>query len=328
MPTTNIIARRKYRVGLDLGGSKILALLLDERGKVIDRIKKRTKPELGYSGLCDRMARMVRNLCAQHNVNFEKDLLGLGMGVPGPVIDGGEKLRCAVNLGWKMPHPLTKDMSKRLNGLPVWITNDVNAGALAEARMGAGRKAHCVYGLFVGTGLGGGLVVDGQVINGFHGLAGEVGHMVAPIVGEAQLCSCGQHGCVETLVSKKGIQHLILRHARRHRHPLGQAEKLSASDLKDAVDDGDAAVLAALKESMQTLAWTISVVTCVVDPDVVVLGGGVMTDLGKILLPMLDDSLDTYKFLTKERRPRLTLAALGDDAVALGGSLLVSESKT
>ena len=135
-----------------------------------------------------------------------KDITAVGVGMPGPVLPAEGIIQQAVNLGWNTS-PIAADLSRHFDGLPVTIGNDVNTGALGEASYGISKGSSSSLALFVGTGLGGGLILDGKAVNGTHGFAGEVGHIPCPFT--TAVCTCGQVGCLEMVASKRGLQHYM-----------------------------------------------------------------------------------------------------------------------
>jgi glucokinase len=308
-----------YRLGIDLGGTKILALVIGPDGRVIARAKRPTKADLGYVEVLDRIVGVATDACQEAGATLGRDLRGLGVGLPGPVDDHAGVIHGAVNLGWD-ERPVAADLAERFGGVRVVIGNDVNFGALGEVTYGAGRDAPSAYCFFVGTGLGGALVIDGQVINGRHGLCGEVGHLVTPF-GDA-LCGCGQHGCLEAYASKTGMQRMIARHIKRgDTCLLEHTKKLRAADLRRAWDAGCRTTHTVIERATAALAWGVAVITCAVDPAVVLFGGGVMEEMADVLLKRVAHHYRDYVFVSRFGAPDLRPTRLGDDAVATGAAV-------
>lgn len=308
-----------YRLGIDLGGSKILAAVFNADGEVIGQKKLRTNPEDGYQAVLERLREAAKKACDDADCRLKKEIKSLGVGMPGPVLASQGVIAGAVNLGWGRK-PVGKDLSKLFDGLPVAIGNDVNFGALGEASMGSAAGAKSMFALFMGTGLGGAFVRKGKVLDGAHGFAGEIGHLPGPF--PPVQCKCGQIGCLETVASKVGIA-ATLRQAIADGKPcaLNPDGKLKASAMRRAWDDGCPSTRAALIAAAKGLAWSVSAASVMVDPQVVVFGGGVMEELGRDLLPHIKDALGNYSFLSGRVEPRLVVASLGDDAVTAGAAV-------
>jgi glucokinase len=240
--------------------------------------------------------------------------------MPGPIDDRRGIVHIAPNLGWR-ERPVADDLRKRIKR-PVMLGNDVNFGCLGEVTHGCATGSASAFAAFVGTGLGGGVVLAGHLENGLHGFAGEIGHVPAPF-GHAP-CACGMQGCLETLASKTGIIRLILEEQRRGTKSLiklKKGDKVKSSQLSEAWKRKCPATRAAVTRSCHALGWGLATVAGVIDPEVFVLGGGVMEALGKDLLPLVRDGMKSNSLCYRERKPDLRLAALGDDAVAIGAAV-------
>lgn len=308
--------RAEYRLGIDLGGTKILAVILKE-GKVVSTAKCSTNAAEGYQAVVQRIADVAKSARKKVGVK-RKQLKCVGVGVPGPVI--GNVLLQAPNLGWHRPN-LAADIAE-LTGIPrVHLANDVNCGTLGEATIGAGSNAPSVFGLFVGTGLGGGWVSGSKVHEGVHGFAGEIGHMRVP--GQSAPCGCGQFGCLETIVSKRGLTRL-LREAVAAGKPcaLTNLDELRSSELHAAYESGCPTTIEAVRTLGQYLGWAITTIATVVDPGVFVLGGGVAERLGTHLLPDIEAARQQSPFVQSHTAFEVRPGSLGGEAVAIGAAQL------
>lgn len=304
------------RIGVDVGGSKILAAVFDAEGRLIGQEKRKTKPEKGYVGVCERIAEAARE-AVQAAGRTWKDVASVGVGVPGPVTADG-RLVAAPGLGWG-GEDIRSDLAELLDGRPLAVGNDVNYGALGEVAQGSAQGLDPVVALFVGTGLGGALLVGGRVVQGRHGLAGEIGHLPTPF-SEAE-CACGQIGCLETVASKRGIARLVADMiADGDTCLLSDPRDIKAGDLRQAWDRDCEVVQAVMRRVAQGLAWGVVAATAVVDPQAVVFGGGVMEAVGDRLLPMVQKALGRYCFFADHVAFDLRLASLGDLAVATGAA--------
>lgn len=305
-------------MGIDLGGTKILAIVLGEKGRILARVKTKTRGEEGYRAVLDRVAGVYRETLAEAGL---RRVASVGVAVPGSVDDAGRIIK-APNMGWKMA-PFGRDLSRRI-GVPVSTENDGNLGTLAEARVGAGRGAKTVVGLFVGTGLGGGIVLDGRVWRGARGAAGEVGHVI--IRRGAARCGCGARGCVEAYASKYGV-------ARRLRRDKGlkgwdgTPSDLGSGKLAEAYREGNRAVRRALERCASDLGILVTSIRHLLDPEVFVIGGGLFEEMGKRLLPFVRRAAVQAEHLIPPRAPEIRLARLGGDAVAMGAAILPGEAR-
>lgn len=313
----------KYRLGIDLGGTKMHAVVINRKGKVLGAARRATKPEDGYRAVLKRLVATAEDAAEDADLDLD-DFDAIGLGMPGPIDDRRGMVHLAPNLGWR-ERPVAKDL-KKLVGRPVALGNDVNFGCLGEVTHGCASDSDSAFAAFVGTGLGGGVVLRGHLENGLHGFAGEIGHVPAPF-GDAS-CACGLKGCLETLASKTGIIRLILDEQRRGTKSLiglKKGDKVKSSQLEQAWRRKCPATRAAVTKSCHALGWGLATVAGVIDPEVFVLGGGVMEALGKELLPIVREGMEGFSMSYRERKPDLRLAALGDDAVAIGAAVASAE---
>ena len=190
----------EYWIGFDLGGTKMIAALLDEHYQILQRVKQRTAAHEGNNAVLKRIAETIEEVITRSNVPRES-IRGIGLAAPGPMDREAGIIISTPNLGFENI-PLRRYLEKH-TGLPVCLDNDVNAGTYGEFVRGAGKGLKHVVGVFLGTGIGGGLILDGKLYRGAGGNAGEVGHMI--IQTEGPLCGCGQRGCLEALASRLSI---------------------------------------------------------------------------------------------------------------------------
>ena len=249
------------RIGIDLGGTKIAAVALDEQGR--ERARVRAATPRGYDALLDVLAGVVADLERAAGA-----AAGVGVSLPG-VVDAAGGTVHAVNLPWLDGRPFAADLAAR-SGRGVRIANDANCFALSEAVDGAAAGAGVVFGVILGTGVGGGLVVGGRIIAGANAVAGEWGHTPLPWRreaedGPAEPCACGRSGCIETLLSGGGLSRLHARHTGSTLEPLDISRRAGA---------GDPAARATLARYADALARGLAVIVDILDPDAVVIGGG------------------------------------------------------
>jgi glucokinase len=308
-----------YRLGIDLGGTKMHAVVINAKGSVLATARRATKPEDGYRSVLKRLRLTIEEVAEAAKIKV-KDLPSVGLGMPGPIDEQRGIVHVAPNLGWKNK-PVAKDLGKLIKQQVV-LGNDVNYGALGEAVYGAAAGASSAFAAFVGTGLGGGLIINGHLLNGRHGFAGEFGHIPAPF--DKAKCSCGLIGCLETSASKTGIVRLI-KEAKAAGATcsltLDDNAKPKSSQIRQAWQDGCPATTQGVKASCRALAWGLSTVAAVVDPAVFILGGGVMEALGKDLVKLVRENMSEFSLLYGTKKPDFRLAKLGDDAGAIGAAI-------
>ena len=303
-------------IGIDVGGTKVLGGVVDESGKVITTARKDT-PRQGGAALTQTIADVAKELLAQHSVS------SVGVSAAGFVSSDRKTMLATPNIadwnGVDLDHELTK-----LIGLPVVIENDANAAAWGEAKFGAGQNQNHMMMLTVGTGIGGGIVVNGQLYRGAFGIAAEFGHV--RVVPEGHLCGCGARGCFEQYASGNAL----LRHAREAinaspevaRNLLsrgdGTVAGLTGQAITEAARDGDPVALAAFNTTGQWLGAGIASLCVLLDPACVVIGGGVI-DAGEILLKPTRESLErNMPFAGKHPYPEIVAAKLGNEAGLVG----------
>lgn len=307
----------EYRLGVDLGGTKIHVVVLDRRGRIIGFARTATKGDRGYQAVVERIARTALEALDDADVK-RKAVRVCGIGAPGPVDNERGIMHMAPNLGWN-EKPLARDLGKVL-GMHVVLGNDVNSGALGEVAHGAAIKARSAVAAFVGTGLGGAVVINGEVVNGAHGYGGEIGHIPSPF-GEA-LCGCGRRGCLETVASKTGVIRQIneaIAQGRKAR--IGTSGTIKSGAIAEALAAGCPVTRTAVERMTEALAWGLCAIGNIVDPEVFIIGGGMAETLGKPLLPRISALMAETSVLYRRQRPKLVMAALGDDAVAVGAAV-------
>ncbi len=291
--------------------------------KVVGSARAATKGERGYRIVVERVGRTALEALDDADVK-RKEVRVCGIGAPGPVDAAKGVLRMAPNLGW-LDKPLARDLGKVL-GMRVVLGNDVNCGGLGEVAHGAAESASSAVAAFVGTGLGGAVIVGGRVVNGAHGYGGEIGHIPAPF-GDA-LCGCGMRGCLETVASKTGVLRMItdaVAQGRKARIEIdGTVVKSSA--IAQALEAGCPVTKAAIDRMVEALAWGLCAIGNTVDPEVFVIGGGMADVLGKPMLPRLAARMAETSILYRRAKPRLVMAALGDDAVAVGAAVAAGQA--
>ncbi len=315
---------QKVNIGIDLGGTKILAVATDRNGVVLGRAKGKTDISGGISGIAEQMRERAGRALENAQLSWA-DVEAVGMAVPTSVDPRTGEALHAPNLGWKNEPVLP--LFRKVFACQVFLENDVNCGTLAEARIGIAAGLPSVAGFFVGTGLGGGLILDGRLRRGERGSAGEFGHQIVRTNGRR--CGCGHRGCLEAYCSKAGFSRYLDKQINgRGRKSIltgmlgNDFSALKSSVLGKAYRAGDAVVREALDKGAFALGAGVANVVNICAPDCVVLGGGVIEALGSELLPIIRKSLDAHLFALSPKDVRLEISKLGDDAVPLGAAIL------
>ena len=265
-------------IGVDIGGTKIDFVLVNEQGEILFEHRLPTRPEEGSSAIHGRLREGIQTVLAQ----APDQVRGIGIGCPGHVDPVSGIVRTAVNLGWSAV-PL-KDMLQADLKLPIYLQNDVNAAALGEQVFGAAQGCADFVYLAVGTGLGGAAVVHGQIVNGTNAFAMEIGHLSLDLNG--RLCKCGQRGCIEQYVSGVGLLAAVQEHGANYPDSvLRQHSDLATSAILDAARTGDPLALYVLEEAGQWLGRAFACCATFLNPPLMILGGGMGLAAAEWLLP-------------------------------------------
>lgn len=311
----------KYGFGVDLGGTTVKIAYFDETGTMLDKWEIPTVTADGGKQILPDIAASINGYRQSHSIP-DASLLGLGIGVPGPVDANGMVNRC-VNLGWG-----TFNISKELGtltGLSVKAGNDANVAALGEYWKGGGKGCENVVFVTLGTGVGGGIIIEGRLLHGSHGSGAEIGHMVLNPK-ETVVCNCGKRGCVEQYCSATGIVRLTKIRLAQDDSPssLRSLETVTCRDIFDAGKAGDKMALEILDQYYDLMGQFLGNVCTVVDPEVVVIGGGV-SKAGDILLKGIEPYFKKYVFHAASS-VQFNLASLGNDAGAYGAFKLAVDA--
>ena len=310
----------KYGFGIDLGGTTVKIAYFDENGTMLEKWEIPTVIANGGAQILPDIAASILGYLETHNID-KATILGLGIGVPGPVNAKGIVNKC-INLGWGVFN-VEKALSE-LTGFPVAAGNDANMAALGEDWKGSGEGCENMVMATFGTGVGGGIIMDGRVLSGVHGSGGEIGHLVVNLH-ETEYCNCGKKGCVEQYCSATGIVRMAKQFMEKYDVPstLRILEDLSCKDVFACSEQGDMLASFVLEHVYEYMGMFLSAVCCVVDPEVVVLGGGV-SKAGAPLLEGAKRQFDRHVFHAA-KDVRFALATLGNDAGAYGAFRLLKE---
>ena len=313
----------KYVFGIDVGGTTVKCGLFSAEGTVLDKWEIKTNKENGGASILGDIANAINAKIAEKQIDKE-DVLGVGIGVPGPVKGDGTVLTC-VNLGWGKFN-VNEEMSK-LVGLPVAAGNDANVAALGEMWKGGGQGYQDVVMITLGTGVGGGIILDGKIWAGSNGAAGELGHMIINPE-ETDVCGCGGHGHLEQYTSATGIVRMAKRELAANDAPttLRNYETLSAKNVFDEAKAGDAVATALVDKLCAILAGALTHVAAIVDPQVFVIGGGV-SKAGEVLTEGLKKHYN-QNLLSALYNKEFALATLGNDAGIFGSAKMILDQVT
>ncbi|MBO5324502.1 MAG: ROK family glucokinase [Oscillospiraceae bacterium] len=303
----------KYGFGVDLGGTTVKLAFFDREGNMLDKWEIPTVTADGGKQILPDIADAINGYLAQKGID-KSQVIGIGIGVPGPVDGKGVVNRC-VNLGWGVFN--IHEALSELTGLPVKAGNDANVAALGEAWKGGGNGCENMIMATLGTGVGGGIIINGRPVDGVHGAGGEIGHLVLEPK-ETEPCGCGKYGCVEQYCSATGVVRVAKRFmaAKDTESTLRGIENLTCKDVFDAGKAGDVLALEILEQVYDYMGQFLANICCVADPEIVVLGGGV-SKAGQPLLDGAKRYFDKYIFHAS-RGIRFALASLGNDAGAYG----------
>ena len=311
----------KYGFGIDLGGTTVKIAYFDETGTMLEKWEIPTVTANGGSQILPDIAASIRQYLSGHNI-ADNDILGLGIGVPGPVDGKGVVNKC-INLGWGVFN-IAEELNK-LTGFPVKAGNDANVAALGEFWKGGGQGCDNMVFVTLGTGVGGGIVVEGNLLHGAHGSGAEIGHIcVEPE--ETVRCNCGNYGCVEQYCSATGIVRLAKLHLAAVKTPsaLRAVENLTCKDIFDAAKANDEAALAVLDKVYGYMGLFLANVCSTVNPEVVVIGGGV-SKAGDMLVKGVEPYFHKYVFHAASGA-KFAMASLGNDAGAYGAFKLAMDA--
>ena len=309
---------QKYGFGVDVGGTTVKVGFFETDGKLIDKWEIQTNKEDHGKAILPDIARAIDNKLAQEGIS-KSEVEGIGIGVPGPVRNDGVVNGC-VNLGWGIIN-VAEELGK-LTGIQVRVGNDANVAALGEMWKGGAMGCTDVIMVTLGTGVGGGIIVDGQIVAGFNGAGGEIGHITVNN-DEIEPCNCGQYGCLEQYTSATGIVRMAKRKLAKSNEEtsLRKFTNLTAKDIFDEAKAQDAVALQLVDELGEILGGALSNMACVVNPEVVVIGGGV-SKAGQILIDTIQKHFVESCFHAC-RDTRFELASLGNDAGMYGCMRLV-----
>ncbi|MBQ6639009.1 MAG: ROK family glucokinase [Lachnospiraceae bacterium] len=310
----------QYVFAVDLGGTTVKLGLFDKEGNVLEKWEIVTRKENNGENILPDIAKSIKDKAAEKNIAKE-DILGVGIGVPGPVDSKGTIYKAA-NLGWDVFN--VSETLGELTGLPVKTGNDANVAALGEMWKGGGKGYDSIVAVTLGTGVGGGVIIEGKLVAGSTGAGGEIGHIHVED-NETISCGCGKKGCLEQYASATGIARLANERLAQDDMPssLRCVETIDAKAVFDAVKAGDALAIEVAEIFGMYLGKGLAAVAAVVNPEAFVIGGGV-SKAGEVLFEYIEKNYVKYAF-HGTRNVKFCLATLGNDAGIYGAAKLILE---
>ena len=315
--------KAEYFIGVDLGGTKILAGVFDDKLACLGRAKMSTKSERGPEEVVERIARCARDAVDECDLDF-KQVRGVGIGAPGAVDRETGRVIFAPNLQWQ-DQPLKKLLEKQV-GVPVTVENDCTSATLGVFEKELQGKPRYMIGIFIGTGIGGGIVLEGKPYYGAAGTAGEIGHMVIQVGGPK--CNCGNRGCLEALASRTAIFRAIHAAVKDGQKTLltdllgPELTDLRSGDLRKAIRKGDKLVEKIVEEAAEYTGIAVANLINILNPEIVVLGGGVIDALGDEMMAIIVETAEDYALSGTNKGVQILASKAGDDAGIIGGAVL------
>lgn len=308
-----------YCFGVDIGGTTVKIGFFTEEGELLDKWEIVTDKTNKGANIIPDICKSLDEYVETHNISLD-EIKGVGAGIPGPVMSNGTVLMC-VNLGWGEMN-VEEEFRKNFHGINAKAGNDANVAALGEYWKGGGRGYNDILMITLGTGVGGGVILDGKIVAGFKGAAGEIGHMpVAP--GNTDYCNCGKNDCLELVASATGIVREAKKAIRNSDtpSPLRDMAEFSAKDVIDFAKEGDKLALSVMDIMGNALAYAIAHVACTINMEAVVIGGGV-SKAGDFLLKFIEDKFKKVVF-TPCGDIHFAIAELGNDGGIYGAARMV-----
>jgi len=312
-------------ISIDMGGTKVLGCVVNSKEGIIARVKKPTDPTATRKKYVHQLAEVVYNQIEKTHINRKK-IKAVCLGIPGTVNPETGVIGLAPNLGLKNFN--IKKMLEAEVSYPVLIENDVNLGALGVKNFGVGKKAKNMLAVFVGTGIGGGLIIDGKMYRGSNYVAGEIGHMLVEKNGPK--CGCGRKGCFEAIASRTAIVNKIIKDIKSGKLSklsklVKSGERIRSKSLASAVKSGDKVVRKRINEGCEVIGGVLASISNLLNLDMIVLGGGMIEALDYYMMPLIKKSFSDHVMNDSAKGLKIVASKLGDDAAIFGGIALAEE---
>ncbi len=313
---------KKYVIGVDIGGRSMKFGLFTEDGRLESKSNIITRTEKNGENILPDLVEHLKEIISKYELN-EDTLVGVGIGIPGPILNKAIVKR-AVNLGWEEPTNVKAYVEDNI-GFHVLVENDANVAALGELWKGAAEGYKNIVMVTLGTGVGGGVVVDGKIVSGTTGSGGEIGHMPFLEKELKRTCGCGGHRCFEQVASATGIEYIAQDYLFEHddKSSLRELDFISAKDIFDSAKAGDEVAMNISKIYFNHLGRGLSIISAIVDPEIFIIGGGV-SNAGDFLIDGVKKSYKEYAFPVTANC-EFSKANLGNDAGMYGAAKLILE---
>lgn len=311
-------------IGVDVGGTTTKIGIITDKGNILEKWEIATRTENNGAAIVDDIWTSIANKMETLKWNTDR-LLGIGIGAPGFADVASGVIFEAVNIGWQKYN--LKDHLMNVSGLTVFVENDANIAALGENWMGAGNQAENLIAITLGTGVGGGIIVNGNILNGENGTAGEIGHITVELDGSP--CNCGKSGCLETVASATGIVRQAMAIVRGN--PAGsladfyeRTGTITAKDVFVLAQEGNPDCKQIIRYTGKVLGLAIANIATVINPAKILIGGGV-SKAGDQLLSIIKETFHTYALPRVSEVMDMKIAQLGNDAGIIGAAFLVKQ---
>lgn len=311
-----------FRIGIDIGGTGIQSGIVTDDGRIIEKISIKTRIDLPFEDQIRLLTESLKQLIANAGLS-EEDISSVGVGIPG-IADAktGEIIKCT-NMNWHYL-PFRTEFQKWINK-PVLIDNDANVAALAESVAGISAGSSSSVFVTIGTGIGSGIILNGKIWSGAHGIGGELGHTIIRLDGDE--CSCGNHGCLERYCSANALIRMAKEHIGEHpdsvimKYSQNDPEKINAKIIIDAARENDPYASLVYEYYVSCVAQALANIVNFIDPEIIVIGGGV-SKAGSFLLDAIREKVPDYVLFNTLPLPEIKLATLGPEAGIIGAAML------
>lgn len=305
--------------GVDVGGTSVKLGLFEDDGTLTEKWSIPTRTQEGGKNILPDIAETIKKKSGEKKLSDE-EILGVGIGLPGPVDEYGV-INKAANLHWEQKFSVSEELSSLLNGIKVKAGNDANVAALGEAWVGSGKGYKNIVMVTLGTGIGGGIIIDGKIHAGAGGSAGEIGHIH---ISDEQIeaCNCGNHGCLEQFGSATGIVRLLKEELQNSDEPSIMRDQIpDARNMWEAVKAGDALSIRVAEKFGCYLGKGLAIIASIINPELFIIGGGVSMS-GDVILPYITENYKKYVFHAC-RDVKFVRSILGNDGGIYGAAKLV-----
>ncbi|WP_338451636.1 ROK family glucokinase [Niallia oryzisoli] len=316
----------KWLVGVDIGGTTIKIAFINADGEIIEKWEIPTDNSNEGNNIIEDIANSIEQKRSALGVALQ-DIKGIGVGAPGPANLETGRIEYATNLSWPDDYPLKELLEAKID-LPIMINNDANCAALGEMWKGAGNGERELVCVTLGTGVGGGIITHGEIVQGVKGAAGEIGHITS-IPNGGVPCNCGKTGCLETIASATGIVRLAMNHINKAMVEEDELSglykengKITAKNVFDLARNGDKAAQAIIAEVSFHLGFALANIANTLNPSKIVIGGGV-SKAGEVLMTPVESHFKKYAFPNVAKSTTLVSAILGNDAGVIGAAWLI-----